>query len=81
MIEVRSELMGIVWKVPVKVGQTLSAGDIVTVLECMKVEIPIVASTAGTVLELKIEEGSQVAEGQIVAILKELETSATMLTG
>jgi len=70
MFELKSELMGMVWKIPVAVGQTLSAGDTVAILESMKVEIPIVAPMACSLVELRVEEGSEIAEGQTIAILR-----------
>jgi biotin carboxyl carrier protein len=70
MIHLKSELMGVVFKVSVEEGQALAAGDTVLLLECMKVEIPIVAPTACTVTEVVVDEGSQIAEGQLVAILQ-----------
>jgi urea carboxylase len=75
MIQLRSELMGVVFKVSVEEGQALAAGDTVLLLECMKVEIPIVAPTACRVREVVVDEGSQIAEGQLVAILQPEDTA------
>jgi biotin carboxyl carrier protein len=69
MIELRTELMGTVWEISVEAGQKLSAGDTVLILECMKVEIPICAPMACTVVDVVVAEGSQVAEGEVVATL------------
>jgi biotin carboxyl carrier protein len=71
MIELRTELMGSIWQIPVEIGQVLAAGDTVAILESMKMEIPVVAPVDCRILEIKVEEGSQVNEGQTIAILGE----------
>jgi biotin carboxyl carrier protein len=71
MIELRSELMGSIWQIPVEIGQVLAAGDTVVILESMKMEIPVVAPVDCRILEIQVEEGSQINEGQTVAILGE----------
>jgi biotin carboxyl carrier protein len=71
MIELRSELMGSVWHIPVEIGQVLSAGETVAVVESMKMEIPVVAPIDCRILEIQVEEGAQINEGQTIAILAE----------
>jgi biotin carboxyl carrier protein len=69
-VTVRSELNAIVWKIEVATGATVKAGDILIILEAMKMEIPVAAPRAGTVKSLLVEEKQQVAEGQPLAILQ-----------
>ncbi len=71
MIELRSELMGSVWQIPVEIGQVLAAGETVAVVESMKMEIPVVAPIDCRILEIRVEEGAQVNEGQTIAVLGE----------
>jgi biotin carboxyl carrier protein len=69
MAAVRTEVAGNVWKVEVGVGQRVAAGDVLVIVESMKMEIPVEAPAAGTVAEIRVAEGEPVAEGAIVAVL------------
>ena len=65
--EVRSEMVANVWKVVVKAGDTVSAGDPLVILESMKMEIPVEAPQDGTVQQVAVEEGGVVQEGDLIA--------------
>ena len=67
MAEVRSEMVANVWKVVVKAGDQVAAGDPLVILESMKMEIPVEAPEAGTVQQLAVEEGGVVQEGDLIA--------------
>ena len=67
MAQVRTEVAGNVWKVEVAVGQAVAAGDVLVIIESMKMEIPVEAPAAGTVRALPVAEGDPVAEGAVVA--------------
>ncbi|MEK3937330.1 acetyl-CoA carboxylase biotin carboxyl carrier protein subunit [Sporosarcina sp. FSL W7-1349] len=69
-MEIRSQMSGSVWKVEVREGETVSAGDVVVILESMKMEVPIEAADTGTVKEIKVAEGDFVQEGDPVIILE-----------
>jgi biotin carboxyl carrier protein len=69
-ITVRSELNAIVWKIEVAVGATAGEGDVLMILESMKMEIPVTAARAGAVKTILVAEGEQVAEGQPLAVLQ-----------
>jgi len=69
MKKVLSEVSGSVWKVEVSVGQAVAAGDVLLIVESMKMEIPVEASVAGTVREVLVAEGEAVADGQWLATL------------
>lgn len=62
---------GNVWKLLVAPGQRVEAGDTVAILESMKMEIAIVAPSAGTITELRTAEGRTLRGGDLVAILEE----------
>lgn len=58
---------GFVWKVVKQVGDAVSEGDEIVILESMKMEIPVSAETGGTVTKLLVEEGQAVAEDDPIA--------------
>jgi acetyl-CoA carboxylase biotin carboxyl carrier protein len=70
-VEVKSEITGTVWQVKAKPGDAVEAGDILVVIESMKMEIPVITEDAGTVKEILVNEKDPVAEGQVVAILED----------
>ena len=69
MHKVRSEITGSVWKVEVTVGQSVSEGDTLVIVESMKMEIPVCAPSAGVVTELCVAEGESVTDDQVVVVL------------
>ncbi len=62
-------LAGNVFQVPVSPGQSVAAGDVVIVLEAMKMETEIRASQAGTVSEIHVREGDAVNAGDALVTL------------
>jgi len=52
-----------------KAGDAIAAGDVIVVIESMKMEIPVEAPRAGAVREIRVEEGQTVQEGELVATL------------
>jgi acetyl-CoA carboxylase biotin carboxyl carrier protein len=68
--EVLSEMVANVWKVLVRPGVTVAAGDPLVILESMKMEIPVEAPTEGTVIEVRVEEGAVVQEGDVIAVIE-----------
>lgn len=69
--ELKADVTGSVWKILAQVGQALSAGDTVMILESMKMEIPVIAEDGGTLVEIRVAEGNSVAEGQVLAVVQE----------
>jgi acetyl-CoA carboxylase biotin carboxyl carrier protein len=67
--EVRAEMVANVWKVVVSQGDSVDEGDTLVILESMKMEIPVVTESAGTVSELKVGEGDVVQEGDVIAVI------------
>jgi acetyl-CoA/propionyl-CoA carboxylase biotin carboxyl carrier protein len=65
-----SPLQGTVFKVVVAQGAEVSEGDLVCVIEAMKMENEITAHRAGKVEELKIAEGDAVSSGDVLAVIK-----------
>jgi acetyl-CoA/propionyl-CoA carboxylase biotin carboxyl carrier protein len=64
-----SPLQGNVWKVLVEQGQKVEEGQLVTIIEAMKMENEITAHKAGVIAELPIKEGGSVAAGDTLAII------------
>jgi len=60
---VNAHITGTVWKIEVKVGDSVSEGQTVVILESMKMEMPVEAPAAGTVTAVLVKEGDPVAEG------------------
>lgn len=70
---VKSPMPGVVFRIPVKPGDTVAEGDTVVVLEAMKMEIPVKAPAPGVVAELAVAVGAQVANDQTLAWLRPVE--------
>jgi biotin carboxyl carrier protein len=67
--EIKSEITGKIWKVEAKVGQAVEAEDQIVVIESMKMEIPVLAPSKGTIRDIRVAEGEDVLEGQIIAVI------------
>jgi biotin carboxyl carrier protein len=67
--EVVAEMVANVMKVVVAPGDRLAAGDAVVLLESMKMEIPVLTESAGTVTSVKVSAGDVVQEGDILVTL------------
>jgi acetyl-CoA carboxylase biotin carboxyl carrier protein len=67
--DVVSEMAANVWKVVVRPGDTVAAGDPLLILESLKMEIPVEAPADGTVAEIRVREGAVVQEGDVIAAL------------
>ncbi len=67
---VKSNMAGTVWKVLVKEGDKVDAGQDVIILESMKMEIPIAAESGGVVKAVKVKEGDFVNDGDVVVELE-----------
>jgi acetyl-CoA carboxylase biotin carboxyl carrier protein len=68
-VQVKAELAGNLWKMVVKEGQKVEAGETLMILESMKMEIPVEAPAAGTVSKIHVKEGQTVQEGQLLVEL------------
>jgi acetyl-CoA carboxylase biotin carboxyl carrier protein len=68
--DVEAHITGTVWKIECKVGQQVSEGDTLVILESMKMEMPVEAEDDGKVKEIKCEEGQSVSEGDVLVVLE-----------
>jgi acetyl-CoA/propionyl-CoA carboxylase biotin carboxyl carrier protein len=69
-----SPMQGNVWKVQVKQGQQVTEGDVITIIEAMKMENEITAHKTGVIAELPISEGDSVASGDTLAVIRDAAT-------
>ncbi|NWL80559.1 urea carboxylase [Pseudomonas taiwanensis] len=68
---VESHIAGNLWQVQVEEGASVKAGDILVILESMKMEIPLTAPRDGVVKEVRLQPGSPVRAGQRVVVMEE----------
>jgi len=64
-------MQGTIVKVEVTEGQTVAAGDLIVVLEAMKMEQPLTAHKAGTITGLNAEPGATVPTGTVLCEVKD----------
>jgi acetyl-CoA carboxylase biotin carboxyl carrier protein len=69
MATVDAHITGTVWTVDVAVGDVIEEGDVVAVLESMKMEMPVESEVDGTVAEVLCTTGDPVTEGQALVRL------------
>ena len=67
--QVTVPMQGTIVKILVEIGQEVSAGEGVVVLEAMKMENSINADRSGTVTEIKVEPGDTVGAGDVVVVI------------
>jgi acetyl-CoA carboxylase biotin carboxyl carrier protein len=67
----RAEIVSNVWKIEVREGDQVGPGDVLAVLESMKMEIPLVASVHGHVSKVLVSLGQIVQEGDPVIEIDE----------
>jgi acetyl-CoA carboxylase biotin carboxyl carrier protein len=70
MADIEAHITGNVWKIEVAVGDQVSDGDTVVILESMKMEIPVESEDDGVVKEIRCEEGQAVSEGDVLVVLE-----------
>lgn len=75
---VDSPVSGSVWQTEVQPGDTVKAGQVLMILESMKMEIPIHAPADGVVSELLLAAGGRVSAGQALVVLEDEAAMAAM---
>ncbi|MCJ7604678.1 MAG: biotin/lipoyl-binding protein [Dehalococcoidales bacterium] len=68
--KVEVPITGKIISIDVKVGDTIKEGDIICILESMKMENPITSPVDGTVTEISITEDQVVKPGDIIAVIE-----------
>jgi acetyl-CoA carboxylase biotin carboxyl carrier protein len=67
---VEAHITGTVWKVECQVGQEVTEGDTLVILESMKMEMPVESEDDGVVKQILCEEGQSVSEGDALVVLE-----------
>jgi len=70
IVEIRSEVTGSVWQIKKQLGDVVTDGDVIMIIESMKMEIPVLVEDAGRIKELMVKEGEAISEGQLVALIE-----------
>jgi len=68
--EVRAEMVANVWQVVASEGDQVADGDTLVILESMKMEIPVLAESAGTIATMAVAEGDVIQEGDLIAVIE-----------
>lgn len=68
-MEIKAEMVANVWKVLVTEGATVQADEELAILESMKMEIPVITETGGTITRVAVAEGDTVNEGDLIAVV------------
>ena len=69
-VKIAAHITGTVWKIETQVGAEVASGDILVILESMKMEMPVEAENGGRVLEILCAEGQAVNEGDTLLVLE-----------
>ncbi len=67
--DVEAHITGTVYSIETEVGANVAPGDVLVVIESMKMELPVEAPSGGRVAEIRIEQGDSVEEGQVLVVL------------
>jgi acetyl-CoA carboxylase biotin carboxyl carrier protein len=70
MSKVTAPVTGTVWKIQVKVGDSVAEGQAVVILESMKMEMPVEAPGSGKVSQIHVAESQAVEEGDVLVSLE-----------
>lgn len=73
MVDVRAEMVANVWKHVARAGDDVAEGDVLAVLESMKMEIPVLAEVGGRVTAMLAAEGTVVQEGDVIAVIDDAD--------
>jgi len=67
--DIKALLPGSVWKIVANPGQSVQEGDVILILESMKMEIDVVAPHGGVIQSINVATNDTVVEGQVVAVI------------
>ncbi len=70
MTQVEAHITGTVFKIETSVGAQVKPGDVLIIIESMKMEMPVEAPGSGRVSEIRVEEGQSVEEGETLVVLE-----------
>jgi acetyl-CoA carboxylase biotin carboxyl carrier protein len=67
---VEAQITGSVWKIEKATGDAVAEGEVIMILESMKMEIPVEAPLAGRLSEIRVSEGQSIDEGAVLAVIE-----------
>ncbi|WP_067687807.1 biotin/lipoyl-binding carrier protein [Nocardia jejuensis] len=67
--EVLAEMVSTVQEILVSVGDKVKVNDAVIMLESMKMEIPVIVETEGTVTSINVKPGDVLKQGDLIAVI------------
>ncbi|WP_223146517.1 biotin/lipoyl-binding carrier protein [Dietzia sp. ANT_WB102] len=67
--QVRAEMVANVMEVVAAIGTEVAEGDTIVLLESMKMEIPVLCETSGTVTEVAVKPGDVIQAGDLIAVI------------
>jgi biotin carboxyl carrier protein len=70
MAEIKAKMPGKIDELKVKVGDAVKKGDIVLVIDAMKMKTPMPSPDDGTVKEIKFEQGARFSAGAVLAVIE-----------
>ncbi|MCL2013300.1 MAG: acetyl-CoA carboxylase biotin carboxyl carrier protein subunit [Cystobacterineae bacterium] len=70
MTEVVAHITGTVWKIQCSIGQHIAEGEVLIVLESMKMEMPLESPVAGIIESIHCAESQPVNEGDVLVVLR-----------
>jgi acetyl-CoA carboxylase biotin carboxyl carrier protein len=68
--EIRAEMVANVLRVVASEGDPVSDGDMLVLLESMKMEIPVLSEVSGKVVTVAVREGDVVQDGDLIAVVE-----------
>lgn len=69
-MDIKAKMPGKIIELKVKAGDAVKKGDLLLVMEAMKMKNPVPAPSDGTVKEVKIEIGGRVNAGQVMLVIE-----------
>ena len=70
MSEVTMPMNGKLIDIRVQVGQSVKEDDEIVIIEAMKMELPVVATSSGTVKEIKVSVGESYQAGDVLVVIE-----------
>ena len=68
--DVKAHITGTIWKIKVAAGDSVDEGDVLVIIESMKMEMPIEANDPGKVSDVRCKEGQAVNEGDVLLTIE-----------
>ena len=67
--QVNSPMTGQVIEIPISVGESVSEGDLIIVIESMKMENELLSEYGGAIKDIKVRENQNISEGETVLLI------------